>query len=281
MFVRMEKMKLIFVKVFFASRFFDNYLHIFCFSLGLELIGDGELPSNSNFYKLLQTRMTDRFEPTDTEITKFKTAIRLFYKRADTHAYNAEQLYKLQKPIRLIKAQHRTYKDYTADRDKYQDCPALLKLAIGAPVRINCNLWTECGLFNGASGHVYDIIDDPNNPDPTALPICVLVRMSSNYKGPSCIPGEKRIVAITPKELCHLNAPSNFSRCRIQIPLSLDWARTIHKAQGMTLPLAVIDISGFNFYFFIYLHSLFFIVHRSRTFCWISSCCIKPYTFPQ
>lgn len=189
--------------------------------------------------------MLDRYDQSHPEIHKFKNAIRLFYGRTPAHLYNQEQLYKLQKPIRLIKAIHRNQKDYTIPREKYQDCPALLKLAIGAPVRLNCNLWTQVGLYNGASGHIFDIIDDPKNLDPTGLPLCVLVRMNENYKGPSCLPNEDRIVAIVPKEIQHQNKPGSFTRTRFQIPLSLDWARTIHKAQRMTLPLAVVDISGF------------------------------------
>ena len=48
-------------------------------------------------------------------------------------------------------------------------------VVIGAPIRINVNLWTDVGLYNGAqSGFVYDIIDLPSS-DKYDLPRCVLV----------------------------------------------------------------------------------------------------------
>ena len=149
----------------------------------------------------------------------------------------------MQKPIRVINAKHRFQKDRAIKSEMYQDCAAVLKLAIGAPVRINCNLWVEVGIYNGASATVFDIIDDPDSQEINGLPLCVLVQMDKNYTGPSFLKDFPRIVPIIPKVLSHRDAKIAYSRTRTQIPLSLDWARTIHKAQGMTLTKAVIDIN--------------------------------------
>ena len=150
----------------------------------------------------------------------------------------------MQKPMRLINAEHRKKGDRSQPRGSYQDCAAVLKLCIGARVRLNCNLWVEAGLYNGASGTVIDIIDDPKNQLKNGLPICVLIQMDESYKGKnSCLDEIPRVIPICPKDICHKNSKIPFSRYRKQVPLSLDWARTLHKGQGLTLIKAIIDIN--------------------------------------
>ena len=170
----------------------------------------------------------------------------------------------MKKPMRIINATHKREKDKAQPNENYQDCPALLRLCIGAPVRLNVNLWVKAGLYNGASGTVVDIIDDPDCKDKNGLPACVLVQMDKKYKGiNSCVEGMERVVPIFPKEICNRDSKKSFGRSRTQIPLSLDWGRTIHKAQGMTMENAIIDIThkGKNilniFFFFLYSYLLY------------------------
>lgn len=172
----------------------------------------------------------------------------------------------MKEPIRLINAEHVRPQDKSQPRDCYQDCPAVLKLAIGAKVRLNVNLWVKAGLYNGAAATVFDIIDDPDNEDPHGLPACVLIQMNEKYKGINSIFGKNvpRIIPIFPKLICHKNSRKSFTRARTQIPLSLDWARTIHKAQGMTLQKAFIDINHNSKYIFTFL--FFFIQSHTNLY---------------
>ena len=85
--------------------------------------------------------------------------------------------------IRLIKASHRIPSDegipsaifckIVVDYSNYQ---------LVRTIRINVHLWTHVGLYNGATGFVYDIIDIPSN-NKYDLPRCVLVQMNDNYIG--------------------------------------------------------------------------------------------------
>jgi len=101
-------------------------------------------------------------------------------------------------------------------------------------------------LYNGAAGTVVDIIDKPSG-SPNSLPRIVLVQMDKGYDGPSVLPhlGE-RLVPFVPMRMSARGRAISGRSARIQIPLVLDWARTIHKAQGLTLPLAVVDIRHSN-----------------------------------
>ena len=93
------------------------------------------------------------------------------------------------------------------------------------------------GLCNGSTGTVVDIIFAENH-NPPDLPIAVLVKFD-NYCGPSfsnmpfCVP-------ITP--VTATVSVSNSVHERQQLPLTLAWALTIYKSQGMTLEKAWIDL---------------------------------------
>ena len=100
------------------------------------------------------------------------------------------------------------------------------------------NLWPEVGLCNGATGKVIDIIYAEND-FPPSLPISVIVKFD-NYKGPSFVDTLPNIVPICPIAIT-ADTVSGFHE-RLQIPLKLSWAITIHKSQGLTLPKAWINL---------------------------------------
>ncbi len=112
-------------------------------------------------------------------------------------------------------------------------------LCKGARVMLRYNVWTESGLVNGAMGTVIDIV---YHPEATVgqLPIAVLVQFDE-YTGPSFL-GEElpRVVPIIPIKAEWFNG--SMQKSRVQLPLSLAWAVTIHKSQGQTLDKAVIDV---------------------------------------
>ena len=76
---------------------------------------------------------------------------------------------------------------------------------------------------------------------PPDLPIAVMVHFDG-YSGPTFPDGT---VPITPLRRCWSSSGGQCSR--LQLPLKLAWAVTIHKSQGLTLDKVVIDVGKREF----------------------------------
>ena len=107
------------------------------------------------------------------------------------------------------------------------------------------NLWTEHGLVNGVLGVVYNIIwavgvDQQRDP-----PLAVLV-VYNKYKGP-------RLFKVNSKPVVPVFILTQeffwgaISCQRTQFPITIAYAITIHKAQGLTVKRAVLDINQREF----------------------------------
>ena len=105
---------------------------------------------------------------------------------------------------------------------------------------LTANLWTEVGLANGAMGTVVAICYKSGQVPPQ-LPVSVMVQFDC-YRGPTLPDGT---VPIAPIHHTWFTAGGLCSR--LQLPLKLAWAVTIHKAQGLTLDKVVIDIGKKEF----------------------------------
>ncbi len=112
-------------------------------------------------------------------------------------------------------------------------------LAHGARVMLTSNLWVEMGLVNGAMGTVHAICYRRGGPPD--LPVAVMVHFDT-YSGPTFQDGSVPIVPLRRNWLDGCVACS-----RLQLPLKLAWAVTIHKAQGLTLDRAVLNIGKKDF----------------------------------
>ena len=143
-------------------------------------------------------------------------------------------------PVATIKAIHTGPSASKASSEDAGGLESIICLAHNARVMLTSNLWVDMGLVNGAMGTVVAVCYR-NGESPPNLPIAVTVRFDS-YSGPTLSDGT---VPITP--LRRTWSASGGSCSRLQLPLKLAWAVTIHKAQGLTLDKVVIDIGKKEF----------------------------------
>ena len=125
----------------------------------------------------------------------------------------------------------------------------VLKLAIGARVMLTTNVDVSDGLVNGARGEVVHIVSN-NNQEITT----VLVKFDNNQVRLKAIQSSpyhttfNNAVPLSKHEVVFLAKGKKGSEItRLQFPLTLAWATTIHKVQGLTLDEIVIDMKGGRF----------------------------------
>ena len=124
-----------------------------------------------------------------------------------------------------------------------------LKLAIGARVMLTANVDVSDGLVNGARGEVVHVVTNNSN-DVTS----VLVRFDNSRVGLKAIQTSQyrsrfpKAVPLSKYEVVFFAKGKRGSEIkRLQFPLTLAWATTIHKVQGLTLDEIVVDMKGGRF----------------------------------
>ena len=124
-----------------------------------------------------------------------------------------------------------------------------LKLATGACVMLTTNVDVSDGLVNGARGEVVHVVTN-NNSEVTSL----LVRFDNNRVGLKAIQTSQyrsrfpHAVPLSKYEVVFFVKGKRGSEIkRLQFPLTLAWATTIHKVQGLTLDEIVVDMKGGRF----------------------------------
>ena len=167
--------------------------------------------------------------------------------------YNAERLERLARekdlPILAIRAVHQHPAGSDPARMEAEDFRGLkaeVRLGVGARVFLTTNEWVEAGLVNGAAGYVRGFMlpagFDPNaSSTKLCTPLAVIVEFDEvNLDGPCgekrCFfsePGRERWVPIY--HSAPVSATTDSDITRAQFPLTLAWALTHWKAQGMTL----------------------------------------------
>ena len=157
--------------------------------------------------------------------------------------HNVAKLRNVQQPIATIKAVHTGANAAKAspDHDDAGGLEALICIAKSARVMLISNLWVEVGLVNGGIGTVKAICYQ--NGGPPDLPLAVMV-LFDKYCGPTLHDGT---VPVTPDPIRHTWSCSGVQCSRLQLPLKLAWAVTIHKSQGLTLDKVVIDLGKREF----------------------------------
>ncbi|KAK3917402.1 ATP-dependent DNA helicase [Frankliniella fusca] len=180
----------------------------------------------------------------------FKDAIRLFPMKVAVEETNKEILSRLRckitnnpVPIARIKGRHNCSSAAVAPAKDADGLEPELYLAKGAKVMMKKNLWTDMGLVNGAIGEVVDIVFEDGKFYPNDSPSVILCKFPQ-YKGPTLtINGVCGLIPISPSSKMW-SSKNGKSLSRVQFPLTLAYACSIHKSQGLTLQQAVVDIGS-------------------------------------
>ena len=173
------------------------------------------------------------------DLSPFATALHLIPTVEAVVEHNVTQLCASGQPIATINAVHTGTNASKAPADDAGGLEAVICLAKSARVMLTSNLWVDVGLVNGAMGTIQAICYHSGGPPD--LPIAVMVHFDS-YSGPTLHNGA---VPITP--LRRTWSSSGVQCSRLQLPLKLAWAVTIHKSQGLTLDKVVIDVGKEEF----------------------------------
>ena len=154
--------------------------------------------------------------------------------------HNVSRLRASGHPVATIKAIHSGPNAAKASSEDAGGLEPIICLSCEARVMLTANLWVDKGLVNGSMGKVVAICYRSNETPPN-LPVAVVVKFDS-YRGPTLNEGS---VPIIPLRRTWSSAGGPCSR--LQLPLKLAWAVTIHKAQGLTLDKVVIDVGKKEF----------------------------------
>ena len=179
--------------------------------------------------------------PTEvSDLAPFTNALHLHPTIEAVVEHNITRLRASGHPVAIIKAVHSGPNASKASSEDAGGLESIICLAHNARVMLTSNLWVDMGLVNGAMGTVMAICYRSGESPPN-LPIAVTVRFDS-YRGPTLSDGT---VPITP--LRRTWSASGGSCSRLQLPLKLAWAVTIHKSQGLTLDKVVVDVGKKEF----------------------------------
>lgn len=180
--------------------------------------------SNETLERLMQCRNTQFDESDGIKATM------LYPHKVFVEQQNNQQLIKLEGEIEEFKAHdHETYVNGKYLEGLRKNCPApeVLQLKIGAQVMLLKNLNFDRELVNGARGKVVGFDVDAKTKE--KYPIVLFTSKQTQVIKP-----EKWSVMLGSKEVAY----------REQIPLTLAWAMSIHKSQGMTIDRVEMDLSN-------------------------------------
>ncbi|KAL2611754.1 hypothetical protein R1flu_023446 [Riccia fluitans] len=166
---------------------------------------------------------------------------RLYPRKVDVSRENEQNLRALNQPTVMFIAKDEARNDFAKRQLDNVRVEAIIALCVGAQVMLAKNLDSSVGLVNGARGVVVGFCtpDDPRASEMNKAHISVspsgvwpLVRFACD--------NVERFVA--PESWSVLDGEVEVAK-RTQVPLSLAWALSVHKCQGMTLDRVETDLS--------------------------------------
>ncbi|KAK3914512.1 ATP-dependent DNA helicase [Frankliniella fusca] len=201
----------------------------------------------TNDYKIISSRFSHL--KNKKELNEFKDAFRLFAGKDERtkNKKNKNRTTIANEPLLRIQAQHNCDAAKSESTEAAEGLQMQLYLAKGCKIILKNNLWVHWknkGLVNETIDFIHDILFEEGN-DPRIEAPTILLCSFPSYTGPEFIPGTK-IVPIQAILKSWINE-KGILYTRYQFPISLAYACTIHKAQGMTLEKAVVDIGPREF----------------------------------
>lgn len=191
-------------------------------------------------WEFLKERAACNLHP--DEVASFDNALRLYFTNREVNEYNHEKLKNCGQPIKKIVAEHSGIGAKTATREKADNLSGEIDLCLGARVMLTTNLWVENGLVNGSQGKVRDIVWEEGKDPSKDLPLAIMVEFDQ-YKGPF-FEDTNTVPIFTSTTKYQVN---NQDCERTQFALSVAYAITIHKSQGLTLSKAVLNLEEKDF----------------------------------
>lgn len=164
----------------------------------------------------------------------------LFCKNVDVDVMNARGIARLETPEFKFPA----IDSYLNDdmKELYSGSftyPQSLTLKVGAQVMLIKNLNVENGLVNGSRGVVTEIIDD----DPVMCPGGKVTVKFMDGTEHTIIPDAQKFTDDPSHNDVGFKEPTELAK-RIQYPLKLAYALTVHKSQGLSIDYLHVDLKG-------------------------------------
>ncbi|KAK3923346.1 ATP-dependent DNA helicase [Frankliniella fusca] len=223
-----------FQKSFFLTepqRFTD-----FSYSNFLDRLALGNCTSND--CAMINSRCINKLP--QQEIDKFEDSVRICSVNEDVKSYNNEKLKTLNTSIVRINAQNNSLCAFKSPDTYANGLGNVLYLTIGCRVMLRQNLNVPAGLVNGCLGFVTEILYDEHEKPPS-LPRFIIVKFDK-CEGFKYLQGG---IPITPIHASwYIN---NISCTRVQYPLSLSWACTVHKSQSLTVSKCQLNLGDVDF----------------------------------
>ena len=186
-------------------------------------------------------------------------ALHVYKLNADVDEHNDSMLKRIPSTVRryAVKAsdavtsqtKHINLTSLSGKRTETGGLHSILNIAVGARVMLTTNVDVSDGLVNGARGEVVHIVTNDNNDVTT-----VLVKFDCEKVGQTAHQASRfrtmcpKAVPVSRVEVSFLAGGKRGAEItRLQFPLTLSWATTIHKVQGLTLDTIVVNMKGTRF----------------------------------
>ncbi|EED12032.1 conserved hypothetical protein [Talaromyces stipitatus ATCC 10500] len=180
------------------------------------------------------------------KVERFKDAICIYSRKAQVYEFNHNCLRDISAPVLRVPATYQGSRAAQASTNEAGNLHAKIHLSIGCRVMLIEDIWIEHGLVNGAFSMIIDIIWEAGITNPREIPPYALLIHFDTYNGPEYITiNEKKVVPIFRSKRDF--STNNINCSRIQFPITVAYAMTIHKAQGITVPKAVLNIAEKDF----------------------------------
>ncbi|CAM9772095.1 unnamed protein product [Ectocarpus sp. 4 AP-2014] len=155
---------------------------------------------------------------------------RLFSRNEDVDRLNVEELQKLQGRAEFYEAEDNGDQMYLTQLQKHCAAGQTIELKVGAKVLLLKNLDSSSQLVNGATGVVTEFVEASGR----RLPMVEFDTIEGGGKVVSVISEEEWTVSLGDREMAR----------RVQLPLRLAWALSVHKSQGMTIAHVMVSTRG-------------------------------------